>query len=139
MALELQRNDAIQQNGQQQTAIARRSPLAEWLGFDPFDIFRNFVTAMPSLDFGIDVTSTEDGYIVEVPVPGYKPEEIEVAYKDGYITVSGKADRRSLNRSLMLPEEVDPESITARVEHGLLTLTLKRHPSAQPKKIPVQH
>lgn len=37
----------------------------------------------------------------------------------------------------MIPDEIDGENFGARVEHGLLTLTLGLHPEAQPRKIAV--
>ena len=54
------------------------------------------------------------------------------------LTVSGKTERRSFQRSILLPEEVDAETIDAKVEHGMLTLGLHLHPKAQPRKIEVK-
>jgi HSP20 family molecular chaperone IbpA len=110
----------------------------EALGWDPF---RNFVTGTGSFGFGsVDVARTEEGgYKVEIPVAGYKPEEIEVTLEDSVLTVSGKSERRQFTRSLLLPDDIDGDNIGAHVEHGLLTLTLNMHPKAQPKKIAVVH
>jgi HSP20 family molecular chaperone IbpA len=116
-----------------------RSPLGEWFGFEPFDLFRNFYSNLSQAGLsGLGITRTENGYVAEIPVAGFAPDQIEVTYKDGVVTVSGKNDRRSFTRSLMLSDDIDPETISARVEHGMLMLTLNRHPEAQPKKIPIQ-
>ncbi len=110
-------------------------PFGDALGWDPF---RNFFTGAGSVS-GIDVARTEDGgYRVEIPVPGYKPDQIEVTLEDNVLTIVGKSERRQLTRSLLLPDEIDGENIEAKVEHGLLTLALHAHPKAQPKKIAVQ-
>jgi len=103
-------------------------------GFDPF---RNYLTGAAGYT-GIDVTHTDGGgYKVEVPVAGFKPEEIEVTLDENVLSINGKSERRNFTRSLLLPDEIDGENIEAKVEHGLLTLTLNAHPKSQPKKIAV--
>jgi len=92
---------AIVRNGKSlSTTMLPRSPLAEWFGVDLFDLFRNFYSPQ-SLDMrlaqgGIDITRNESGYAVEVPVAGYKPDEIQVTMQDAVLSVSGKSDRRKL-------------------------------------------
>jgi HSP20 family molecular chaperone IbpA len=88
--------------------------------------------------FGIDIARTETGYTVEVPVPGFKPEQIEVTLEDGMLTVRGRNEKRNFSRTFTVPEDVDQERIEAQVEHGLLTLTLTLVPKAQPKRISVR-
>jgi HSP20 family protein len=115
---------------------ARPRTFGEALGWDPF---RNFYTGATALA-GIDVARTEQGgYRVEIPVAGFKPEEIEITLEDNVLTLNGKGERRQFTRSLLLPDEIDGENIGANVEHGLLTLTLNAHPKAQPKKIAVTY
>jgi HSP20 family protein len=105
-------------------------------GFDPF---RNFVNG-PAGYNGIDVTRTENnGYRVELPVAGFKPEEIDVTLDENVLTIVGKSERREFTRSLLLPDEIDGDNIEAKVEHGMLTLTLNVHPKTQPKKIAVSY
>ncbi len=72
-----------------------------------------------------------------MPVPGYKPDQIDVAFKDGVLSVNGKTDRRTFSRSFSVPEDVDNDQIAARVVDGMLTLTLERRPETQPKRIAV--
>ena len=86
-----------------------------------------------------DIERTENGFTIEIPVAGYAPGQIEVTFEEHVLNIVGKNDRRSFTRSLMLPEEVDADGITAKVEHGLLTLTLPFVPKTQPKQIKVQH
>jgi HSP20 family molecular chaperone IbpA len=85
-----------------------------------------------------EVQKTEDGWNVEIPVPGYRPDQIEVTVEDRVLTVTGKTERRSFQRSILLPEDADNEAIDAKVEHGMLTLGLHLHPKAQPRKIEVK-
>ncbi|HTJ28787.1 MAG TPA: Hsp20/alpha crystallin family protein [Candidatus Limnocylindria bacterium] len=105
------------------------------------DPFRALFTAFPSFGngygYGVDVQKTENGWSVEIPVPGLAPEQIEVTAEDRVLTVNGKNERRSFQRSILLPEEVDASAIEAKVEHGLLALTLPLHAKAQPRRIAV--
>jgi len=87
---------------------------------------------------GAEISRNEDGWTVELPVPGLAPEQIDVTVEDRVLTVTGKSDRRSFQRSFVIPEEIDTEAIEARVANGLLTLGLRLHPKAQPRKIAVK-
>jgi HSP20 family protein len=108
------------------------SPLREMLGYDPF---RRFFS---NVDPQIDVIRTESGFEVEIPVPGFKNDDIEIVVKENVLTLTGKNERRAFTRSLKLPDDVDVSNIDALVDNGLLTLVLKRHPEAQPKRIEVK-
>jgi HSP20 family protein len=107
------------------------TPYRDLFGFDPFEALRS------NWAFEYDVSKTETGYEVEVPVPGYKPEQIDVTFKDGILSVNGKSDRRNFSRSFSVPEDVDNDHIVARVSDGMLILTLERRPETQPKRISV--
>ncbi len=108
---------------------ATRRLLGDFLNFDPF---RAATTGL-----GFEFTKTESGYAVDLPVPGFAPEQVEVTLEDRVLTISGKAERRSFTRALLIPDEIDAENIGANVQHGLLTLTLNVHPKAQPRKITI--
>lgn len=108
------------------------SPWREMLGYDPF---RRFFS---NLDPEIDVVRSEHGFDVEIPVPGFKPADIEITVKEDVLTVSGKNERRGFTRSLKLPEDIDTNAVEAAVEDGMLSLKLKRHPEQQPRKIEIK-
>jgi HSP20 family protein len=109
---------------------ASRRMLGDFLNFDPF-------RTVASGGFGFDINKTENGYTVELPVAGFAPENIDVTLEDRVLTINGKTERRSFTRALLIPEEIDAETIGAKVEHGLLAITLNVHPKAQPRKINV--
>ncbi|MEA2688563.1 MAG: hypothetical protein QOJ39_2460 [Candidatus Eremiobacteraeota bacterium] len=114
-----------------------RGLVSDLFGFDPLRaVFGNAPQYGGSVSG--DVQKTEDGWNVEIPVPGFKPDQIDVTVEDRVLTVTGKTERRSFQRSILLPEEVDAETIGAKVEHGMLSLALHLHPKAQPRKIEVK-
>ena len=108
-------------------------PFADLWGADPFRAF-----PAQAYTGGVEITRTETGYTVELPVAGFKPEQIDVTLEDGILSVSGKNEKRSFTRAFTVPEEVDADGIEANVEDGMLTLTLALQPKAQPKKIAVK-
>jgi HSP20 family molecular chaperone IbpA len=107
------------------------SPLREMLGYDPF---RRFFS---NVDPQIDVIRTDSGFEVEIPVPGFKIEQIELVVKENILTLTAKSERRAFTRSLQLPDDVDAQKIQASVADGLLTLVLHREPDAQPRRIEI--
>jgi HSP20 family protein len=128
--------NGLAQNGQGAPAGRQLSqtwsPLQRLFGFDPFQ------NVMANWDYGFEVSRTENGYEVEVPVPGFNSSNVEVTFKDAILSINGKNERRSFTRSLTVPEDVNPEKITATVVDGMLKISLERHPEAQPKRIIVK-
>jgi HSP20 family protein len=109
-----------------------RSVFGDILGFDPFRM-----TGQSDL-YGIDVRRTDNGYEIDVPMAGFRPEDVSITSENGVVTIEGRNERRRFTRSVALPEEVDEERIDARVEHGMLTLTLPFTPKAQPRRIEIR-
>ncbi len=91
-----------------------------------------------------DVKENEQGYEVDIELPGYKKEEVKAELKDGYLTVKaekeicndqkdehGKYVRReryagNMSRSFYVGENVTQEDIRARFEDGVLTLQIPK-------------
>ena len=98
-----------------------------------------------------DVKETEDGYELEMDLPGFKKEEVSVELNNGYITLraakgldedekekkTGKYIRRerysgACERSFYVGEEVTQQDIKASFSHGILKLDI---PKKEAKKI----
>lgn len=128
--------NALTQNGHAtpsgRQAAQTWTPLQRLFGFDPFQ------NVMANWDYGFEVSRTENGYEVEIPVPGFNASHVEVAFKDAILSINGKNERRTFSRSLTVPEDVNPDKITASVTDGMLKISLERHPEAQPKRIIVK-
>jgi HSP20 family protein len=103
----------------------------------------------PSIDF-----YEKDGtFYAEIAVPGYKPEDIEVETTGNILTIVGKYDttkkldeakyhrreirRGAFQRSVTLPLEIDPATVTAKVERGILLVTAKPMKAAANTKVKV--
>ena len=91
-----------------------------------------------------DVKETETGYELDVDLPGFKKDEIQVQLKDGYLTISaakgldkdeedkkGNYIRRerysgSMTRSFYVGNAVTEEDIKAKYEDGILSLSIPK-------------
>jgi HSP20 family protein len=94
----------------------------------------------------------EDGqWRVEVELPGIKQEQIELTLEKNELKIvaerTAPEDRKyhhqergygKVERQIHLPETADPESIEAELRDGVLNLTFKKKPEAQPRKISVK-
>lgn len=98
----------------------------------------------------IDVQQKGDDVVVHAELPGVKPQDVDVEVTDGVLTVKGerKAEEQrenegwliressygSFERSMVLPEGVDPASISADFADGVLVLRVpKALEAAKPK------
>lgn len=109
-----------------------RSFLSDFLGFNP-------LAAMPPPSaLGMEIQRTDQGYRAEIPVAGFRPDDISVTIEENQLTVAGQNERRRFTQVLVLPDEIDAARIEADVDHGMLTLNLPLQPRVQPRRIDVR-
>ncbi|MGL4514014.1 MAG: Hsp20/alpha crystallin family protein [Lacipirellulaceae bacterium] len=98
------------------------------------------------------VWEADDRLFVEVDAPGVLPEHVEVTFENGQLSVSLKRsagepaptfaynERRfgDVTRTLSLPDTVDPNSIDAKLNAGVLRVEIAKRPETQPRKIEVK-
>lgn len=131
--------------------------------FDDFD--RNFFRGFGNIDRALygkhaqnmmktDVKETDEGYEVDVDLPGFKKDEIHLELNDGYLTIStekslekdeenkkGKMLRQEryagvMQRSFYVGKNLTEEDIKASYESGVLHVSIpkKDAPKAHEKK-----
>lgn len=86
----------------------------------------------------VDVWRADEGWRLVAELPGARADSVKVTAERGTLTVYGESEGHSFKRSFTLPEDVDADSIVARLERGLLTLTLPRVPTARSRQIRVE-
>tara|TARA_Y100000592_G_scaffold68773_1_gene106883 strand:+ start:4585 stop:4983 length:399 start_codon:yes stop_codon:yes gene_type:complete len=106
--------------------------------FDTFtdSLFDGFVSTRPlsNTQVATNVNKTENGYDIQLAVPGVPKDQVKVDVKDNLVTVSYKQEEattnsvatRSFSKSWTLPKNVDVENITAIAEDGILTVTVPK-------------
>ncbi len=92
-----------------------------------------------------DIRETDDSYELEMDLPGFKKEEIQVSLDNGYLTISaakgldedeqekksGKYIRQeryagACRRSFYVGDDVTSEEISGEFKHGILKLTIPK-------------
>jgi HSP20 family protein len=107
--------------------------------------------AMPRLD----VSETEKSFEVQAELPGVKKEDIKVAIDGQRVTIEGECQQaneqrqgeqvvyserstRRYQRSFTLPSEVDDAGAEARLENGILMLTLPKKQGTAARRLTIQ-
>ena len=93
-----------------------------------------------------DVYEAADHYHVRLELPGVKKEDLQIEIQDRRLQVTAK--RREVNdgqetsftltRAMALPDDVASEGIAAKLEDGLLQITLPKQEHRKTRSIEVQ-
>ncbi|CAG0947358.1 Spore protein SP21 [Anaerolineae bacterium] len=100
----------------------------------------------------LDVYTTKDTIVVRAPVPGLKPEDVEITVEGNTVTIRGEIktpqeegtyllqEQRygAFARSLDLAMPVQADKAEASFENGVLTLTIPKAEEIKPKVIKVK-
>lgn len=101
------------------------------------------------------ITENEKAFEIQAEMPGVKKEDVKVAIEQGRVTIEGESKEsseqregetlvytersaRKFMRSFMLPGDVDDTSAEARLEDGVLCVTLPKKQGSEARKLTVQ-
>jgi HSP20 family protein len=108
--------------------------------------------------YGVDVREDGDHLYVEADMPGYRKEEVDINIENQMLTISAehkaqteqkpdKKDKGSwllhkrrysrFQRSFTLPTTVDSQTVSAKLNDGVLTITLNKREETKPRRITV--
>jgi HSP20 family protein len=101
----------------------------------------------------VDLVEADDHYVLKADLPGLSEEDVSIEVQDGTLTISGerKAEHEtnergwyrierafgSFNRSLTLPDGVDPEGISANFESGVLEVRIPKPAERKPRRVQI--
>ena len=135
-------------------SIFGESLFDDW--FDDFDrqmqhMDRRLYGRNAKREMKTDVREKEDGYEIDMDLPGFKKDQVELSLENGYLTVTankgfdkdekddkGRMIRQeryagSMQRSFYVGDNMTEEDVKARFEDGVLHLNL---PKKDAKKVP---
>ena len=82
---------------------------------------------------GSNVESNDDEYLVQISVPGLIKDDIEIKVVDSILSISHERDEEetfrftdSFDKEYTLPDDVAVSKISAKVESGVLTVTIPK-------------
>jgi HSP20 family protein len=102
----------------------------------------------------VDITEDPKEYLIKAEIPGVKKEEIKIGVQNDVLVISGERkyekeekDKKyhrieraygSFSRSFTIPEDADPEKVSAEFKEGVLQVRLPKSDRAKPKSIAVK-
>lgn len=102
----------------------------------------------------VNIYDTGEKFILKAQLPGVKKDAVDVEYLDGELSIYAKISSHSdiqncefvhreieegdFYRVFKVSDVVDVEQISARMEDGVLTLSLPRYERLKPKEIPIE-
>ena len=105
-------------------------------------------------DIRVDVTENEKEYLVTAEIPGANKEDVRVSIDGSYVSIAAeikKDDEKkhgrsivretyhgSVSRGFSLASEVDDKNAVARLENGVLRLTLPKREGSAHKVLKIQ-
>ena len=132
--------------------------LSRWNSFDDVfnfqrdvdRLFNQFWSDLPTRTHtgsspSFQVHTTEDGWRVDVPLPGVDPKDVSLEVAGNNLSlragVPGEAGDKSLSQfeqTLIIPQFLDLEKLTASHRHGMLRLTLPLKESVKPRRVQIE-
>ena len=102
----------------------------------------------------VDIYEDEHKIVLKLEVPGMKQEDLDIQLENNNLTVRGerkfekeekeenfhRIERRygSFYRAFTIPNTVNPDSVKADYDAGVLRIQLEKRAEAKPKQIKVQ-
>lgn len=102
----------------------------------------------------VDVTESDDEYRIRAEIPGVAKNDVNVELEQGLLTIHGeKKSRRdeksergrrlecsygAFSRSFSLPQDANPDRVSAEFKDGVLVVQIAKRPESKPKQIAVK-
>jgi HSP20 family protein len=102
----------------------------------------------------MDLVEAADHYVLRADLPGLSDGDVNVQLEDSVLTVSGerKAEQHTeqegyyrlerafggFSRSLTLPDGIDPDSIQAHFDRGVLEITIPKPERKKPRQVQIK-
>lgn len=140
------------------TTTYRRPTLARWpdFGTDLDRFLEGFLGRAPAWSGrgSADLYETDDEYVLEMELPGFENDEVEVSVERGVLSVSGahrseeedagrtyhvrERSYERFTRTFTLPQSVNADDVQADLQNGILTVRLPKAAEAKPRRIQVK-
>ena len=101
----------------------------------------------------MDLVETDDHFVLRADLPGLSEEDVKIELEDTTLTITGerKAEHESRDegyyrlerafgsfaRTLQLPKGIDPESVSAGFDRGVLEVRIPKPEERKPRRIEI--
>ncbi len=138
----------------QPSETARDGDLIQSIFNDFYSLLPDFSSKKRNVVPRIDVSQSDSNYHIEAELPGMKLKDVEVQVNGNVLSITAKKEANteqkdknyyiqeryigSLQRSISLPNSADIENINAKLQDGVLHLTIPKKEQAITKKIEIK-
>lgn len=134
-------------------ARQRWEPFSELEGlYSQMDQLMQSVVGAPATLVPADIEELDDGYLVEIDLPGVEREQIDVEVRHNTLRITGEIKERERKGRLRrqsrpvghfdyvvaIPGEIDQEQVEAMHSNGVLTVKLGKPAQSRPRRIEVK-
>jgi len=134
--------------------LTRWSPFEDVLNFqrDVDRLFNQFWSDLPTRTTtaaasspSFQVNTTDDGWRIDVPLPGVDPKDVTLEAAGSTLTIRAEVPSEDKDRNpiryeqtFTIPPFLNTEKLTASHRHGMLRLTLPLKESVKPRRIQIE-
>jgi HSP20 family protein len=102
----------------------------------------------------MDLVEAEDHFVLKADLPGMSEDDVSIEIQDGNLTISGerKAEHESreqgwyriersfgsFQRSLTLPDGIDPDAVSANFDRGVLEVRIPKPEERKPRRVAIK-
>jgi HSP20 family protein len=102
----------------------------------------------------MDLLETRDHYVLRADLPGLADADVNVQFEDNVLTISGERTAEhddqqegyyrlerafgAFSRSLTLPDGVDPDTVQAHFERGVLEVKVPKPEQKKPRQVQIK-
>jgi len=105
---------------------------------------RTAAPPLPSPSSSLQVTATDDGWRVDVPLPGIDPKDVALEVAGNNLSIRAEVSGEdkddnvgSYEQTLTIPQFLDLDKLTATHRHGMLRLALPLKESVKPRRVQI--
>ena len=109
-------------------------------------LFERALAGSESRAMRADIYDDADNYYVVAELPGVDRSDVKIELENAVLTISGERKLKNgggeqstrFTRSITVSDEVAGEKVKAKLENGLLTITLPKSEARKPRNIAVK-
>jgi HSP20 family protein len=106
---------------------------------------RTATTSAPGSSPSFQVSTTDDGWRIDVPMPGIDPKHVSLDVAGNTLSIRAEvpSEEKDQNptryeQTFNIPQFLDLEKLTASHRHGMLRLTVPLKESVKPRRIQIE-
>ncbi len=112
-----------------------------WPGFFPNSSYEGM-----KRNFPVNVYEDDEGYTLIAELPGVQKESIDLKLENEVLSISAKrrtgegenANEFAMTRAITVGDDVNPDAVSAKLDSGILTVTLPKAEERRPKSIAIK-